>query len=137
MLEDSTKPPSDEVLKVLIAEDEEAIRELLVAVATKCGFQVHSCSDGAQALEIVQQKQFDLVITNFLMPHADGLQVLQTVLEKHPKTLVVVISGHVSSHVAKEAIRQGAYAFIRKPFKLRNLEQVLKEARERIRHLCN
>lgn len=137
MIGDSKRPPSGKVMRVLIAEDDDTIRKLLVAVATKRGFQVHSCSDGAQALKIIQEKQFDLVITNFLMPRADGFQVLQTVLEKHPRTLVVVISGHAPSHVVAEAIRQGAHAFIRKPFKLKNLEQVLKEASERIRQPRN
>jgi DNA-binding response OmpR family regulator len=124
-----------EALSVLIVDDDASFREVLADVAVRAGYQVCSCGDGGEALELVRGQFVDLVITDLVMPGPDGLEVLKAVRQNRPEALVIIITGHASLQTAIEAIRQGAYDYIRKPFKLEEMELAIKNAGERIRLL--
>jgi len=126
---------TDEALSVLIVDDDASFREVLVDVAARAGYDVLSCGDGGEALEFVRRQSVDLVITDLVMPGPDGLEVLKAVRQNCPEALVIIITGHASLQTAIEAIRQGAYDYIRKPFKLEEMELAIKNAGERIRLL--
>jgi DNA-binding response OmpR family regulator len=124
-----------EALSVLIVDDDASFREVLVDVAARAGYQVLSCGDGGEALELVRRQSVDLVITDLVMPGPDGLEVLKAVRQHRPEALVIIITGHASLQTAIEAIREGAYDYIRKPFKLEEMELAIKNVGERIRLL--
>jgi len=129
-----TTSPQD-TLSVLIVDDDTSFREVLVDVAARAGYQVFSCGDGGEALELVRRQSVHLVITDLVMPGPDGLEVLKAARQTRPEALVIIITGHASLQTAIEAIREGAYDYIRKPFKLEEMELALKNAGERIRLL--
>jgi len=126
---------SGEALSVLIVDDDASFRDVLADVAAGVGYQPFCCGDGGEALEFVRRQPVDLVITDLVMPGPDGLEVLKAVRQNHPEALVIIITGHASLQTAIEAIRKGAYDYIRKPFKLEEMELALKNAGERIRLL--
>jgi len=126
---------SDGTLTVLIVDDDASFREVLADVAARAGYRVFSCGDGGEALELVRHQPLDLVITDLVMPGPDGLEVLKAVRQNRPEALVIIITGHGSLQTAIEAIRQGAYDYIRKPFKLEEMELALKNSGERVRLL--
>ncbi|MBW1980179.1 MAG: response regulator [Deltaproteobacteria bacterium] len=130
-----TSTREEEPLRVLIVDDDDTFRKVLVDLARTVGYAVQSCSDGGSAVKLIARDPFDLIITDLVMPGVDGTEVLRAARKRQPECLVIIITGHASLHTAIEAIRQGAYDYIRKPFKLEEMELALRNAGERIRLL--
>src|SRR3990170_3114397 len=104
--------------KVLVAEDERGMRELLAIVFKKEGHDVILCEDGKIAIEAMKKEIFDIVITDLKMPGVDGMSVLKTVKELSPDTIVIIITAFGTTDTAIEAMKAGAYDYITKPFKI-------------------
>jgi two-component system, NtrC family, sensor kinase len=102
--------------RVLVADDEQGIRELLVWELESQGCDVVAVADGAAAIEIARLRDFDLVVSDIRMPKVDGLGVLKAVKEDSPDTQVVIATGYAEMAHAIECVRQGAFDFIQKPF---------------------
>ena len=126
---------TDEPLQVLIVDDDKSLLEVLSDIVSAAGHKVHSSSDGGEAVELIRRQPFDLVITDLMMPGADGMEVLRAARRNQPETLVIIITGHASLQTAIEAVREGAYDYIRKPFNLEEIELACKNSSERIRLL--
>jgi CheY-like chemotaxis protein len=124
--------PSHEPIQILLAEDDDGLREILQGYLDRPGRVLHSCRDGHEAREVLKRVCFDLVITDLMMPKADGIQVLEEVKRSNPEGIVIIMTGHASLDTAVQAIRGGAYDYIRKPFKLEELEIVIRQACEKI-----
>jgi DNA-binding NtrC family response regulator len=122
-------------ISVLIADDEADLLYVLREALDVPPFEVTTTQDGETALRLLQERHFDVVITDLLMPGADGLEVLRQASSLPHEVLVVIITGHASVETAIEAIRHGAYDYIRKPFRIEELEMVMANAAERIRLL--
>jgi DNA-binding response OmpR family regulator len=120
---------------VLIVDDDKSLLAVLTDIVSAAGHEIHSSSDGGEAVELIWRQPFDLVITDLMMPGADGLEVLRAARRRQPETLVIIITGHASLQTAIEAVREGAYDYIRKPFKVEEIELASKNAGERIRLL--
>ncbi len=120
---------------VLLADDEPLSREFLHEALVALGLEVHSVADGRQAIEALQQRAFDLVVTDLRMPHADGLAVLAAAKQADPERPVVLVTAHGTMHVAVQAVRSGADDILEKPVVLEELELVLARVRERRRLL--
>jgi len=88
--------------------------------------------DGREVLEAVPDGDFDILIADLMMPGADGIQTLNEVKRLHPDRIVIIMTGYASIGSTLQAIRGGAYDYIRKPFKFEELEIVIKNASERI-----
>lgn len=131
----STIADTDEILQVLIVDDDDSLRKVLTDIVAAAGHRVHSSSDGGEAVKLIRRQPFDLVITDLMMPGADGIEVLRAARRNQPEALVIIITGHASLQTAIEAVREGAYDYIRKPFKLEEIELASKNAGERIRLL--
>jgi two-component system response regulator PilR (NtrC family) len=101
--------------RVLVAEDEAAIREGLAELLMDEGYDVVTAADGAEALAAVEAGTYDAIITDLRMPGADGLAVLRRAREVAPQTLVLLFTAHASVETAVEALRQGAQDYIVKP----------------------
>lgn len=102
--------------KVLVVDDEEIIRSLFRKTFNGMNLEFSEASDGAKALEMVSTQEYDLIITDIRMPDIDGVDLLRKVKQKTPLTEVIVITGYANENAAIEAVRLGAYDFIKKPF---------------------
>lgn len=104
-------------LKVLIVDDEEPFRKVVsLVLKERAGYDVHECDSGECALEALRARSFDVVVLDYRMEPLSGLNVLQWMLEQKMDTPVIILTGAGSEHVAVEAMKLGAYDYIRKDF---------------------
>jgi two-component system, NtrC family, nitrogen regulation response regulator NtrX len=114
--------------KILIIDDEAAIRGALKEILEYESFEVSEAEDGISALKIVEKEQFDLIFCDIKMPKMDGLEVLEKLKEKGIDTPVVIITGHGTVDTAVEALKKGAYDFIQKPLDLNRVLVTVRNA---------
>jgi len=124
---------SIEAPEVLIVEDEKLLRLMIAKLLQVSGYRVFMCRDSLHALELVEKKTFDLVITDLMMAGATGMDVLRATRKFQPRAKVIIITGTPSSQTLLEAKREGAYAYLRKPFQLKQFLSILKDAIEHSR----
>jgi len=111
-------------------DDERSMREFLEILLGREGYEVTLASSGENAFEVLEQKKFDLVVTDIKMKDIDGLEVLKKTKELSPESIVVIISAFATAETAVQAMKEGAYDYIPKPFKVREFKRILKEALE-------
>jgi len=104
--------------RVLIVDDEEMVRNLLVSVLSKQGQNCVTAKDGLEALEKIKNDSFDAVVTDIVMPHMDGITLTKEMVKLYPDLPILIITGHAEEYSAKSAIAAGARGFIKKPFSL-------------------
>ena len=119
--------------KILVVDDEKSMRDFLSIVLKKEGYAVTTAEDGETASRLVQQEIFDLVLTDVKMPKMNGLQVLKTVKEASPDTIVVMITAFASTETAIEAMKEGAYDYLTKPFQIEEVRLIIQNALEKKR----
>ena len=117
-------------LDVLLLDDEPIVGKRLKPALSKIGCDVEVFEDPKEALARIEQKVFDIVVTDIRMDDVDGMQVLARVIEKAPRTKVIMITGYAMMAVAREAMEKGAFDFISKPFKPDDLRKVIARAAE-------
>lgn len=100
---------------ILIADDEQEIRESLSIILEDEGYRCQTAEDGATAIEALTNESFDILITDLKMPKADGIEVLEQSLHYSPETLAIIITAHATIETAIEALRKGAADYILKP----------------------
>ena len=122
-----TKPP---VTRVLLADDDESLRRVQEYQLTKAGFVVTTCADGKAALDEFRENLHDLVVTDIRMPGLDGLELLERLRAISPETPVIVITGHGTVDTAVQAMKEGAFDFLTKPFPTDKLHLTLDRARK-------
>jgi DNA-binding NtrC family response regulator len=113
---------------ILILDDEPIVGKRLKPALEKFGCQVEVFEDGKKALERLNEKHFDIVVTDVRMEEVDGLQVLEQVKAKSENTKVIIITGYATIEVAREALIKGAFDFIAKPFKPNDLRVIIERA---------
>lgn len=104
--------------RLLLAEDDEALASLLEEYLLEANYDVTVFRRGDSALEALKQDHFDLVLTDIVMPGADGLTLLRHVHDNPSDTLVMLMTGYSGIENALHAVEQGAYDFVSKPFQL-------------------
>jgi DNA-binding NtrC family response regulator len=109
--------------KLLIVEDEEAIRRVLVKILREddSKYEIEEAEDGLQALDKIKSQEYDLVLCDIKMPKVDGVEVLEKTMKLKPDLPVVMISGHGDLETAVETMRKGAFDYISKPPDLNRL----------------
>jgi DNA-binding NtrC family response regulator len=117
-------------LDILVLDDEPIVGERLKPALEKEGHLVETFVDPYQALERISEKAFDIVITDIRMDEMDGIQVLEKVSVKSTRTKVIMITGYATLEVARESLTKGAFDFIAKPFKLREMRAAIRKAAE-------
>lgn len=120
-------------MRVLVVDDEKDIREGSERVLTRAGFLVFKASRGDEALKFLQNETVSIMLLDLMMPGIGGMEVLQQVQEINKDILVIVITGYATVETAIEAMKQGAYDFIPKPFEPDQLRLVVNRAAEKIR----
>lgn len=121
-------------LRILIAEDDPNLGEALVSYLEEKGYTVDLARHGGEALGFLQRHDYSLILTDLVMPEADGLAVLRAARQRNPAALVVIMTGHASLASALQATREGAYDYLRKPFNLQEIEVAVDNA-ARLLHL--
>jgi len=128
---------------ILLIEDESRLRHNLQLLLQSEGYQITTASHGAEAIQKVAETPYDLVITDIMMPEMDGFQVMEYLKAHMPETVVVAITGYVSTESAVEALRRGAYDYLSKPFDFDMLKITIERALEKgrlqktLRHYMN
>jgi CheY-like chemotaxis protein len=117
-----------EKLNVMILDDEPIVIKRLQPALIRAGFEVESFEDPAKALARLNEKEFDIVVTDLRMEEISGIQVLEHIMENCTNTRVILITGYATVEVAREALVKGAFDFIAKPFKPKDLRTVINKA---------
>lgn len=117
-----------EQLEVLLLDDEPIVGKRLKPALAKIGCNVELFEEPKAALQRIDQKEFDVVVTDIRMDEIDGIQVLEHVRKKSPRTKVIMITGYAMMALAREAMEKGAFDFISKPFQPDDLRKVIAKA---------
>lgn len=120
---------------VLVIDDEEAIRDSCRQVLAKAGYDCHTAVDGIEGLHVAHQVEPDLILLDLMMPGIDGLEVLRQVLQTHPNTVCIVITGYATIESAVDAMKRGAFDFLPKPFTPQELRLIVNRGLEQRRLL--
>ncbi|MBI5475750.1 MAG: response regulator [Ignavibacteriales bacterium] len=117
--------------RILVVDDEEALRTVLSAELLNAGYEVDTASDGDDAISVVQNKRFNLVLLDIKMPKVDGFEVLKFIKKNFPGVKVIMLTGFADLKNAIESKKHGAEDFVSKPYDLVDLlttiERVLTE----------
>src|SRR5215813_3258133 len=114
--------------KVLVVDDEPAIREVLEMILQEWGYEVRLASDGMEAKETVESFDPDIVISDVVMPQLSGLDLLRALKAGNPARPVILVTAHASIDLAVESMKQGAQDFVTKPMDYPKLRAILKAA---------
>ena len=119
--------------EVLVVDDDEAVREVILAYFLKRGLQVAGATDGRAAIATLERSQgrFGVVVTDLSLPGADGLAVLRAARQANASCYVVIVTGYASLDSAIAAVRLGAYDYLTKPFSLGQLDVILQRIADR------
>ncbi len=112
-------------IKVLVLDDEPIVGERLKISLEKAGFVVDAFSSSSEAIAKLQEKTYDILVTDLKMSGPDGLEVLRRAKEACPGIKPVVMTGFTTRETAEEALQSGAIEFIAKPFKIRKLKELM------------
>jgi DNA-binding NtrC family response regulator len=107
--------------KVLLLDDEPIVCERLKPSLERLGFYVESYTESQKAVDRISKEKFDVLVTDIKMQKPDGLQVMDFVKQESPSTRVIVITGFATVETATKTMKSGAVDFIAKPFKIRDL----------------
>ena len=121
------KPVEDKV-RVMILDDEPIVGKRLEPALAKHGFEVEVFTDPTKALARFDEQEFDIVVTDLRMEGVDGIEILEHVMSRSKNTRVILITGYATVEVAREALVKGAFDFIAKPFKPKDLRAVINKA---------
>jgi len=117
--------------KVIVLDDEPIVCERLRPALEKIGFYVETYNDSQKVIDRFSEEKFDVVVTDLKMRKPDGLEVMEYLREHSPSTKVIIITGFATVDTARQAIKGGAVDFIAKPFKIRELcDLILRITRE-------
>jgi DNA-binding NtrC family response regulator len=115
-------------LSILIIDDEHTLRESCASVLRLEGYDVQLCARGDDAVEMVQRRRFDIVLLDLYMSGVGGMELLRLILEARPETLVIIMTGNPTVDSSVEALREGAWDYLPKPFSASHLQVLLGRA---------
>lgn len=114
-----------ETFKILVVDDEETVREMLVTYLETEGYDVGTADSGVTALQVIEEFKPQVVLLDIRMPDMDGLQCLRSIMKQNPDIAVVMMSGFVSEQIARKTLEIGAFDYINKPISLEHLMRIL------------
>ncbi len=123
----------DRQLEILVVDDEPVVCTRLKPALEKDGYYVETFTDSTLAKKRIEKHRFDIVVTDIKMAVVDGLELLNFVREKWPKTRVIVISGFTTVETTRAAFQAGVYDVLAKPFKIRQLKELIDKVSLEIR----
>ncbi len=118
-------------MKVLIIDDEEVLQDILTSLVQREGHQASSARTGEQGLEILRREEVDLVLLDLMLPGMSGQEILHQIISEDPDQVVVIITAYSSIEGAIDAMKEGAFHYISKPFKNEEVLITLRKGLER------
>jgi len=119
-------------VKVLAIDDEKLILDQLRYFLSESGFDVEATDDSKYAMKLLEERDFDIVLTDLVMPEITGMDIVKKVKDLGKDSLVIIITGFATTDSAIEAIKYGVYDYVRKPFNLKELLAILNRAAEKL-----
>ena len=119
--------------QILILDDEPIVGDRLKKLLEKDGHQVEGFTDPISAVQRLEDKDFDIVISDIRMREMDGIQVMNQVFEKSKRIKVILITGYATLELARESLTKGAFDFIAKPFKSKEIRNTIQKAAEALK----
>jgi DNA-binding NtrC family response regulator len=116
---------------ILVIDDEESMRDSCRQTLSRNGNRVETAEDGLKGLTMLKEQSFDVVILDLKMPGLSGMEILKRIKDSDPAAVVIVITGYATVESAVEAMKNGAYDFISKPFTPDTLRMIVARALER------
>ena len=116
--------------RLLIVDDEKDLLNVLIEVLSADGYETTGFTSASEALEAMKKQDFDLILTDLMLPDTNGIELLRAALRIDPNLVVIVMTGYASPETAVEAMRAGAFDYIAKPFRMDILSQALSRALE-------
>lgn len=126
----SEESAMEHVIKLLIVDDESRFLDAIAQRLRKRGFEVHTATNGPEAIDIARNEKFDIALLDLKMPGMDGGQVLKVLKGEHKFLEAIILTGHGSLESAVELTKLGAFSYLPKPYELDKLVETLKEAYE-------
>jgi PAS domain S-box-containing protein len=126
--EETDSLPSSPLGRILVVDDEPELKNILVEALSAQGFEVTGCSSGEQALAELRQKEFDLLLTDLMMPEMDGIALMEAVHRIDPYLMGIMMTGQGTIQTAVDAMKVGAFDYVLKPFRLQTVMPVLMRA---------
>ncbi|MGB9629052.1 MAG: sigma-54-dependent transcriptional regulator, partial [Thermodesulfobacteriota bacterium] len=117
--------------KILVADDEQSMREFLEIMLKKEGYKVFLAPNGEEVVKMIEKDIFDLVLLDIRMPKLDGISALKKIKSVNPETIVIMITAYASADSAIQAMKEGAYDYITKPFKVDEIKLIIRNALEK------
>ena len=120
-------------IEILVVDDESNIRKLFSRELASPGRSIHTVGSAAEAFDFLHKNYCDIIILDIRLPDANGLELMSKLLETVPNVAIILITGYADVDNAVEAMKNGAYDYITKPFSLERMEQVIEKAYQRVR----
>src|SRR5438477_5806028 len=127
--------PESESAHILVVDDEGAIRYSISKTLQRVGYQVSAASSGEEALDMLDEQNFDVVLTDIRMPTLTGVELLAKIKEKAPDAIVILMTGYASLGTAVESLRLGAHDYLIKPSSSQDIRQSVARGLERAHNL--
>jgi DNA-binding NtrC family response regulator len=124
----SIGPDAKARVRILVVDDEHSLRESCASVLRTEGYDVTVCGRGQEALDLLKRRPFDIALVDLYMSQVDGLALMRAALATSPETIVIVMTGNPSIESNLEALRQGAWDYLPKPFSAQHLQITLGRA---------
>jgi two-component system, NtrC family, response regulator PilR len=118
----------EKIFNILVVDDEESMRELLDVMLSKEGYQITTAESGRKAISLLGKKDYDLLLCDIRLGDMTGIDVLRELKKKSQHTVVIMISAYASTETAVEAMNEGAYDYVPKPFDNNELKQTIANA---------
>jgi DNA-binding NtrC family response regulator len=117
-------------MRVLVVDDEEVIRDVLGTLLTREGYEVTAAASASEATSLFESDPYDVVLLDLMLPDKPGLEVLREIRQRDPDAVVVIVTAYSSIEGAIEAMRQGAFHYIPKPFQNEEVLLTLRKGSE-------
>jgi CheY-like chemotaxis protein len=123
----------ERVIKILVVDDEQIVLDSIRKHLRKENYSVHTVTSAQDALTMIDRTEFDIVLTDLMMPHVDGLELMKIIRSRCPDIPVILITGFATINTALQATQLGAFDYIAKPFSRAELTGVIERAVESIK----
>lgn len=117
--------------QILLIDDEKESCQALSLLLSRAGYRVESCHSGEKALSLLKKQSYELIISDLFLPGISGIDILKRVKEGFPQTCFILITGNASAETAVEAMKEGAFDYITKPFNFERLKLQVAKALEK------